>query len=402
MNLSKYFQGIAAKRLSQVEIRPDKSNQHEFNATQGLKTIFGVEKREFKATFIYLNDDDAKIVNASGKLTWYDARENHETRTEYRFYYTRNTVIEAAQVDDIMVIGRTSKDTALVIIAPRGSTAEEQLLWLFGIAEVKRKFVAKDFSEEKKDIGFAGKYILSTMNIEVEEQLPQYLELILKRFGKDFPTTLQFSLFAREIIKKELAPIDAPDYTLLKCMETEQMLFKTLERHLVEEKLKKGFGKSGTDVDDFVKFSLSVQNRRKSRAGAAFENHIDYILAENKLRYSKKAITENGNEPDFIFPGEKEYKDENFAVGLLTMLGLKTSVKERWRQVLPEADRIWPKHLATMEPAISKKQTDQMKAQRVQLVIPSAIIETFTKEQQTEILSMQSFVELVKDKEKRN
>lgn len=36
-------------------------------------------------------------------------------------------------------------------------------------------------------------------------------------------------------------------------------------------RLKAGFGENGEDVDAFISFSLSVQNRRKSRVGHAFE-----------------------------------------------------------------------------------------------------------------------------------
>lgn len=35
------------------------------------------------------------------------------------------------------------------------------------------------------------------------------------------------------------------------------------------------------------------------------------------------------------------------------MLGAKTTIKERWRQVLEEANRIERKHLITLEPAVS-------------------------------------------------
>ena len=47
---------------------------------------------------------------------------------------------------------------------------------------------------------------------------------------------------------------------------------------MVAERLKQGFvSEDGVDVDDFIRFSLSVQNRRKSRAGHAFENHVEKL-----------------------------------------------------------------------------------------------------------------------------
>lgn len=54
-------------------------------------------------------------------------------------------------------------------------------------------------------------------------------------------------------------------------MEQEELLFRTLERHIVSTRLKEGFGNEKLDVDVFISFSLSVQNRRKSRVGYALE-----------------------------------------------------------------------------------------------------------------------------------
>ncbi len=63
------------------------------------------------------------------------------------------------------------------------------------------------------------------------------------------------------------------------------------------------------------------------------------------------------------------------------MLGVKTTCKDRWRQVLAEAQKIAEKHLATLEPGISKGQTDEMISQKVRLVLPKTIHETYSKEQ---------------------
>ena len=76
------------------------------------------------------------------------------------------------------------------------------------------------------------------------------------------------------------------------------------------------------------------------------------------------------------------------------MLGVKTTAKERWRQILPEAKRIWPKHLITLEPAISKNQTDQMIESQVQLVLPKGIMRTYTTEQLNKIICLSDFIQL--------
>ncbi|WP_210211312.1 type II restriction endonuclease [Mesorhizobium sp. M2A.F.Ca.ET.043.05.1.1] len=115
-------------------------------------------------------------------------------------------------------------------------------------------------------------------------------------------------------------------------------------------------------MDGFLAFSLSVQNRRKSRAGQSLEHHLEALFQARSIRFSRGAETENRNRPDFLFPGHAEYTDSGFSPDLLTMLESKSTLKDRWRQVLPEAARIPSKHLLTLEPAISENQTDQMKA----------------------------------------
>jgi len=394
ISLSKYFISIGAKRLSSVETDPSASNQHELNGIAGFKQIFGLDKIEFKAKFIFLPDDEEKILEVEGDLTWYDARENHPTRSEHRLYYSDNQVIPQSNPGDLIIVARTSEKTAVVFVAPNGSTSEKQLLWLFDIDEVENKFIVKDLRTEKSDIGFAGRYIISSLGIEIEETAPNYLEDLIIRFGNRFPSTQEFSEYARSTIK-DASATENPDETLLAWLEREELLFKTLETNIVKEKLKKGFGQDGTDVDEFINFSLSVQNRRKSRAGHSFENHLAVIFKQCKVLYSKGAVTERNNKPDFLFPGHKYYHDDAFDINLLTMLGVKTTAKDRWRQVLSEADKISHKHLITLEPSISKNQTDEMIAQKLQLVIPRSIIPTYLKGQQGQIISLADFIQCV-------
>ncbi len=51
--LSTLVTGAAAKRLTAVEARPDRSNQHEFNGVQALKALFGEVRATRDARFVY-------------------------------------------------------------------------------------------------------------------------------------------------------------------------------------------------------------------------------------------------------------------------------------------------------------------------------------------------------------
>lgn len=171
------------------------------------------------------------------------------------------------------------------------------------------------------------------------------------------------------------------------------LLFRTLERHLVVDRISRGFGK---DVDGFIEFSLSIQNRRKARAGFALENHIEQILREHRVRYSRGALTEGRARPDFLFPGRREYHDTSYPVSRLRMLGVKSSCKERWRQVLAEADRIRAKHLLTLEPGISEGQTAEMRKNDLRLVLPRSLHSTYNARQRDWLMDVSGFIGDVK------
>ncbi|WP_238387769.1 type II restriction endonuclease [Pararcticibacter amylolyticus] len=136
-------------------------------------------------------------------------------------------------------------------------------------------------------------------------------------------------------------------------------------------------------------------------AGLAFENNLAVIFSANRIHYSHGAVTERNNRPDFIFRGIKYYNDPHFNTSLLTMLGLKTTAKDRWRQVLSEAAKIPHKHLITLEPAISRNQTEEMRVNHLQLVIPSPLYSTDTSEQQKQLISLKDFITIVDGKQKQ-
>ena len=81
------------------------------------------------------------------------------------------------------------------------------------------------------------------------------------------------------------------------------------------------------------------------------------------------------------------------------MLGAKTTAKDRWRQVLEEADRITRKHLITLEGAISENQTNEMISRKLQLVVPKGIHATFTPVQQSWLYSVEDFLDEVRERQ---
>ena len=403
--LSEYFEGVAAKRLSAVEADETRSNQHEYNATKPMLAFLGrpEEKTRMPARFLYLTDDDPDPIVEDAFITLGNRRQGTPRAPEFRLYFHTTTVSLNACEGDLLVIAKKRDGGLLVIIAENGSSISRQIEWLFGFADLAHPgFSVKSELETEQDrIEFASRFILENIGIAVEASEDTYLDDMLTRFAGRFPTTREFSAYARSTIK-DLSPRDQPDLVLMTWMEREEILFRTLERYLIADRLSQGFaGKAsaGVDVDGFLSFSLSVQNRRKSRVGLALENHLELLFSENGLRYTRTAATENKAKPDFLFPGATEYHNPAFDPLKLTMLGVKSTCKDRWRQVLAEADRIEHKHLLTLETAISTHQTNEMAAKFLQLILPRSLHETYTQAQQTGLMDVAGFMALVRTRQ---
>ena len=401
--LNQYFVAVAVKRLSAVEANAAVSNQHEYNGVSLLKKMFGTEeqKKVLSTHFLYVADDDS-AVEADGELTWYDARYNNPTRTEWRLYYPANEVTETAMVDDSLFICLQQDGSVLVIIARKDSIIENQLYWLFDVKpeDGSNQFVARtDMTTQPSDkVSFTARMVLYAIGVEAQEDKEDYTDILVARFGNAFPTTKEFSEFARSTVETD--PVQDPDGALLKWYDREEKMFKCMERYLIHERLMRGFNSGGSvDVDSFIRFSLSVNNRRKSRAGLSFENHLEELFKKHNIRYSHTPVTENNSKPDFIFPCIELYRNMDYPSEQLTMLGAKTTAKDRWRQVLEEADRIERKHLITLEGAISENQTNEMISRKLQLVVPKEIHATFTENQQSWLYSVEDFLNEVKERQ---
>ncbi|HYG05404.1 MAG TPA: type II restriction endonuclease [Stenotrophomonas sp.] len=401
--LSEYFEGVAVKRLSAVEADTTRSNQHEYQATKDMLAFMGrpSERSQLTAQFIYLDDQADEPIIEDAFLTLYDSRKNQPHRSaEYRFYFPTSPVSKKASEGDLLLIARKRDGSLLVVIAANGSSAVNQLEWLFGFedGDLLKFSVRSDLDDEQHRVGFAATVILESLGIEVEQREENHLEAMLSRFGGGFPKTVDFSAYARETLTG-IDPRDDPDAALMAWMEREEILFRTLERHLIGQRLAQGF--TGDQIEDFIQFSLSVQNRRKSRVGLALENHMEIVFSALGIRYKRTAITENKSKPDFLFPGQKEYHDTGFDPLKLSMLAVKSTCKDRWRQVLAEADRIDDKHLLTLETAISVNQTNEMQAKKLQLVLPRSLHDTYRADQRDWLFNLRDFTGAVLERQSR-
>lgn len=411
IDLGDYFEGFAVKVLADVDVNKLTSNQHEFNGSKPFRELLGtpVGKNYLPTRMAYLDDDLEEMPELfETSLTWYDTRENHPTRTpEYRLLYLAEAehIIYRAQAGDTLFLAKEENGRLILVIAREGSTILRQLQWIFAVQDPNESLlVATDMEQQPDREEMASEELLAVLGIEVDLSDDRLLDSIQANFPTTlWPSTQDFARFARSMVT-DADPTRDPDGTLMRWVSMEHRLFRTLEKLRIGDSIAKGFlGADGdVDVDAFLKLSLSVHNRRKSRAGLSLEEHLGAVLASNSVRYVKKAKTEGKKEPDFLFPSKEAYKDPNFPQTCLTMLGSKTTLKDRWRQVLNEANRIPNKHLLTLQPAISEDQTAEMQDERLQLVIPKELHhQGFSTAQQQWLMGLDDFIAEMKAREQR-
>ena len=122
--LSEYFFGVTAKRLSAVEANPDRSNQHEYwkkllgEGKLNWPGLYGLVKKMKVFPRIHMSHG---MTHAGGIP--------RAVSTDFK----SNPVMEIANEGDLLIIAKRPSGELLIIVVAKGSTVENQLLWLFGV-----------------------------------------------------------------------------------------------------------------------------------------------------------------------------------------------------------------------------------------------------------------------------
>jgi type II restriction enzyme len=209
-----------------------------------------------------------------------------------------------------------------------------------------------------------------------------------------FPATIAFAGEARLALEECVRGFVAKpsDDQLLRCVDAEYRLFQLVERKVCEKEIVRLF----TSVDDFLKTAQSILQRRKARAGRSLEHHVEHLLRESGLPFEMRVDVE-GTKPDVLIPSRKAYLDPAFPDDRLFAMGVKTTCKDRWRQVLREAPRVKHKHILTLQQGISPGQLAEMKASSLRVVVPAGLHKDYPPANQHELLSVAQFIDHVRD-----
>lgn len=343
-------------------------------------------------SMLFTDDEmrDNHILKKTGKIRWQD---DYETNCTFTWYESKNELRITGFGRGLSPL-RVEFTGALFVMVK--DSPEDYQGFIFNTDEDITEFLDSfglTPAETNRPIE------LNRVTPEMREK--QAIDEFIAGLTVDFPSSFEMSQAARLIqyavyLNRRLTITD-PDNALLRWTEEEYTLFRAIEHARYGGIVARGFN----TVDDFVVMANQVLNRRKSRAGKSLEHHLSAIFDENQIRYTAQAVTEGNKKPDFLFPSEEAYHDMTFSIDKLCTLAAKTTCKDRWRQILNEADRLRDEHkyLCTMQQGISAAQMDEMQAEKVILVVPKPYIKAYPRDRQDRIWTLGRFVGYVKEME---
>ncbi|WP_258405449.1 type II restriction endonuclease [Shewanella sp. FJAT-52076] len=222
----------------------------------------------------------------------------------------------------------------------------------------------------------------------VGERIAKYK--LPEKWSTSFPSGSELISYLPNLYKSKSTD---PDSQLMERRHVEYAVFRQIEEIHELPTIKAGF----ETIEDFILKANSVCNRRKSRSGRSLELHLENIFEANGIGgFSTQAVTEGNKKPDFIFPSINAYQERAFPADKLRMLAVKTTCKDRWRQILNEADRITTKHLFTLQQGVSENQFQEMKNAGVKLVVPRKLLKSFPESIRCELTTLSEFIEELK------
>jgi hypothetical protein len=191
---------------------------------------------------------------------------------------------------------------------------------------------------------------------------------MFKRFKEKMPTNEDL---CHEIANVLLSSLDEVSIKvsfsqLVGEMQDEIYLkYKQAQRQVGQQILDDHISQRGSiSYDALDSFFLSISQSRKSRAGGVFE----YIIQElfRRLSYPAEAQVEiDGAKPDFVLPSAEYFREKPLDSLIFTA---KRTLRERWRQVVTEANKGYGYFLATIDEKISANQIAKASENKIYIV----------------------------------
>lgn len=375
---------FAVKRLSAVEVRPNRSHQHEFHGGQ-LRRALGLTGGRVtgRLRLLIFRDDRAEPIVDESQYTLYDARERHPRRSEWHLYYTSRQFQDQVEPGDLLVIYRAGDgDDLNGVVLRHGSSREQRMLSALDVGD---QAIADEFRLiEPPKLGPAGiRSMAVAMAIgeatEIRAQTgtlyPIHDHPLVARAVAEqaIPMGRDLADAAAALVALAVSPIVDPDRYLMEALDAETHLYFRVEEAVNAERLASLWNERPS-MSDLLNWAMRIHQSRRSRRGQSLQRHFETVLRAWQVPFGAQCPTEPGETPDFLIPSCAAYADPDFPQDRLRMIACKTTSKERWRQILNEAQRIPDKYLLTLDTGLTVPTLRQMAAARLHVFLPERLL----------------------------
>lgn len=424
--LGNRFKGAAGKRLSLVEcIDEGVSNQQELQAGQAIRAMLGESRlQDARCKYIYFGWADGlsprrALVEVS-TITYYDARERQLHRSsEFRLTYpSTSAVMRRARAGDFcwMLVGAGADPDITVVVASPASPQADRLDKLLStgldpelVLPTRREgavFSSGAASNATIAVDDLDGELLRLLDVEVTSSAQDALAEAVTAFGgADHPPAALFARFARDRCRTA-DPRDDADRALFDWFNFTYDLFIGYEEQVVQPLLNQHFAnRENIDVAEFFTVASRLKNSRFSRAGGSFESHVAALFDRVGLSYDAQVQQmPDGSKPDFLLPGRSYYDSgDEKALMDVTFVGAKTTTRERWQQLVAEAQRLSNRHMFTMDERLNGRKVATMAIKRVVPVLPQPRIEASygLRPFKGQLMPVRDFVAMATEREAR-
>lgn len=372
---------LAAKLLSAVEVDPSASNQHEFNAGRLRKALaFPPAHTSASLDLIYLGAEGDEPEFETCRFTLYDSREDKPRPAEYRLYFDSTELQLKANEGDILVLIRPSDAPDLTgIVLPPSSGLGSEIRAILGRQGVDLRQLFTEISVLLSRTELAQLLSLSSDPQRIPDR-DTFLNASSAGFVADavslglVPRSRTMALEAASVVKRLLRGPQNPDEQLYWALVAETALFQSIEEQIGQRKLDQLARDGAVSFVDATSLVLSQLQSRRTRRGQSLQLHFASLLRDHGIPYGSQCKTEGGETPDFIIPGCVQYDDEQFPGTRLRMVACKSTLKERWGQVLKEAVRVPEKYVLTVDAGLTDQVVHRMVEHKLHVFLPEAIL----------------------------
>jgi len=364
---------VAVKRLSVVEVDSTRSNQHELNATILRRELGFPEGRTSGPLTLVMYSGTEAPEEFEGGYTFSNVREGKPRPAEYHMYYTSAALPPTAKPGDLLILFREAGSNELRgVIAAAGSATEEELLDAL-LLNIDPQDMSLKYAEgavtatQAQAVARALGAMPTTFNATDH---PTYAAAVTA--GK-LPTGAVMAQSGEELVAASGMTITDPDVRLESVLAAETELFFAINDRIGQDGLDKLLA-SGASFAAIDKYFQSRQNGSKSRRGTSLMLHFSSLLTAEGIPFKRECNTGKPPPADFMVPSCDAYNDPAFPDERLRMVSAKSTLKERWTEVIPEAGRIDEKYLLTLDKKLTDPVIRAMRDEKVRPFMPSAYL----------------------------